>query len=61
MDSPRYNQEIFCKNLKTFGLLACSVPCSLADCMRRMEFDAWLGMMEHLFAALLEHLQTVQV
>ena len=34
---------------------------SLADCMRGMEFDAWLAMMDHLFQALLQHLQTVQV
>jgi hypothetical protein len=33
---------------------------SLADCMRSMEFDAWLGMLEHLFSALLDHLKTVQ-
>jgi hypothetical protein len=33
---------------------------SLADCMRGMEFEAWLAMMEHLFASLLNHLKTVQ-
>ena len=39
------------------------IPCyhSLADCMRGMEFDAWVGMLKHVFDLLLVYLSSVQV
>ena len=34
---------------------------SIAERMRVMEFDGWMGMLENLFDSLLLHLSTVQV
>ncbi len=34
---------------------------SLADRMRAMEFEGWLGLLEYVFSALLQHLATIEV
>ena len=56
--------DFICSQRNTFSTVLLPIICiiySLADCMRGMEFDAWLAMMEHLFNSLLNHLKTVQV